>query len=335
MACSTVSENRYHRGKTGTSDGSGQKAQLSHASLTAPISGSGRRELESLRQNDRDDGWQEPAGVLRQAYILTETGRADDALSLLNRMLYGKEAVSPAVESYARFVRGLALEKLGQHEQALIETQRAYDLAIDDSLRRALGPRQEPAVAAEARSPRYAMPSPLPRTAWNAQGLRRGATIRKMGQVTRLTVHHSATMARSTGKRHARTAILGIQRYHQGPEKRWADIGYHYLIDPAGRIWTGRSLAYQGAHAGNPQKNRGNIGICMLGNFVPSGQRPTQVQTQALENLIAGLCSRFDIPPSQILTHGELKTTQCPGPYLSNTVKRLRSQMAAPVPPGK
>src|SRR5690606_5674904 len=89
-----------------------------------------------------------------------------------------------------------------------------------------------------------------PRSDWRAaEPLRR--EMRPMGDVRRITVHHSATLVRSTTEGAAVGAIRGIQRHHQ-QHNGWGDIGYHFLIDPAGRVWTGRGLEWQGAHAGDP-----------------------------------------------------------------------------------
>ena len=141
-------------------------------------------------------------------------------------------------------------------------------------------------------------------------------------------MHHSATLVNSRSKGAAVGAIRGIQRHHQS-QNGWGDIGYHFLIDPAGRIWTGRPLQWQGAHAGDSAKNHANVGICLLGNFVRDGQGPpADVQLRALASLLATLCVRYDVPANQVLTHQELKTTDCPGPYVQVAVERIRDQLA-------
>ena len=37
---------------------------------------------------------------------------------------------------------------------------------------------------------------------------------------------------------------------HMGPERGWADIGYHFVIDGSGRVFEGRHADVLGAHAG-------------------------------------------------------------------------------------
>src|SRR5690606_1551131 len=125
----------------------------------------------------------------------------------------------------------------------------------------------------------------------------------------------------------AAAAILGIQRHHQG-KLDWGDIGYHFLVDPAGRIWTGRPLDWQGAHAGDDSRNRGNIGICLLGNYLPAAQgAPPTAQIEAMERLVAWLAVRYGIDSAGILTHRELRETVCPGPYVQVAVEELRGRL--------
>jgi hypothetical protein len=48
-------------------------------------------------------------------------------------------------------------------------------------------------------------------------------------------------------------------------EKGFSDSGYHFAVDPAGRVWSLRSLVEEGAHVRG--RNAGNIGIVVLGDF--------------------------------------------------------------------
>ena len=127
-------------------------------------------------------------------------------------------------------------------------------------------------------------------------------------------------------------AIRAIQHYHQGAQG-WADIGYHYLVDRAGRVWSGRAVRWQGAHASG-DNNRQNIGVCLLGDYVPGSQgRPPRIQVRALARLLDDLCGVYSVDPKAILTHRELKSTTCPGPYLQAAVEQLREQLSAAAAP--
>jgi tetratricopeptide (TPR) repeat protein len=142
----------------------------------------------------------------------------------------------------------------------------------------------------------------------------------------RQPVHHSASDDKgSTARREVATVVYNMQKYHQR-EKGWADIGYHYLIDRVGRIWQGRDVRFQGAHAGGVS-NRGNIGIAVLGNY--SRRRLNSAQWHALESLIERLCSYYHIPSSQIYTHREIqRKTECPGHELQRCVQSIRTSLA-------
>ena len=168
------------------------------------------------------------------------------------------------------------------------------------------------------------------RVSWNAQPLRSNHS--DMGTPNRITIHHSAEPLTSTRLVATRTEVRRLQGIHQD-HKNWADIGYHYLIDRAGRIVEGRDLRIQGAHAGDNILNAGNIGICILGNFsnqpdrgpdYARAQEPTTAQLQSLEDLVDSLRDVFGITKGQVFSHGELKVTECPGPSLRVWLQQYR-----------
>ena len=80
------------------------------------------------------------------------------------------------------------------------------------------------------------------------------------GSWSRITVHHSVDTLSSDGSGtlpESMEVVRKIQSYHQqDPNLQWGDIGYHYLIDSAGRIFEGRELRWQGAHAGGINNNQ-------------------------------------------------------------------------------
>lgn len=168
----------------------------------------------------------------------------------------------------------------------------------------------------------------LRRSDWGANALR--ANHDPMETPFRITVHHTAEPAHTHSASEAEREMRDLQRMHQ-QGNGWADLGYHFLIDQAGRVIEGRPLTAQGAHAGNNELNRGNLGICLIGNFVSQpdrgseyalAQAPTPAQMQALDALVSSLQARYGIPNSQIWSHADLKTTACPGPTLQAWVDR-------------
>ncbi len=163
-------------------------------------------------------------------------------------------------------------------------------------------------------------PRVLPRGAWRPSQEVDKQRLRPMARPFRITVHHSATAVRQDSWAATCAAIRAIQTYHV-VKKGWADIAYHFVIDRAGRIWEGRPLAYQGAHAGSTHLNRGNVGIVVLGNF--ERRKPTPGEEAGLSWLVDQLSRRYSISADQIFCHSDLKATRCPGQHLKPLVRRL------------
>ncbi len=296
----------------------------SFSAVTAPIDGRGGTELAMLEHSPQLDG-----ARLRRAYILQANHEYRAALDVLNLILYGDERVDPQTEAVARWLRGKVFAADGKSEQVGYELDRAKHLTHDPALIAAIDALEADTAPPLTRpaAPRAAAIEVLPRASWHAASAIPDR-LQRMGPITRITIHHSGSEVGGQGVGEAAEAIHGIQRYHQR-DRGWGDIAYHFLIDPTGRIWTGRSLAWQGAHAGDADLNRGNIGICLLGNFVPSADgRPPAAEVQAMDDLVRWLCARYDIGPSEVFTHRELKETSCPGPYLQLAVEQLRARLA-------
>ena len=80
----------------------------------------------------------------------------------------------------------------------------------------------------------------------------------------RITLHHTGNSP-GTARLPEREILRRIDRYHREGRK-WAAIGYHYLIAPDGRIYEGRRPGnIQGAHTS--KNNSINLGISMMGDF--------------------------------------------------------------------
>jgi hypothetical protein len=95
------------------------------------------------------------------------------------------------------------------------------------------------------------------------------------------------------------------------------------VVDRSGRIWEGRPLVYQGAHAGSPEHNRGNVGIVLLGDF--EIRKPTAEEKASLTWLIGQLSRRHGIGAAGILCHCDFRPTRCPGKHLKPLVRQLGS----------
>jgi len=149
--------------------------------------------------------------------------------------------------------------------------------------------------------------------------------IKNSGGWKRITVHHSAEAepAPLDGSAESSAAALRlIQRSHlKGKTPPWGDIGYHYLIDPEGRVFQGRDLVWQGAHA-KGDNNVQNIGICLLGNF--DDEHPTEAALESLRKLLDELRRTYKIARSEVHKHAEFRNTDCPGKFLRPWVDAYR-----------
>ena len=134
----------------------------------------------------------------------------------------------------------------------------------------------------------------------------------------RITVHHSGISYTEVGLHQTLEHIRKIRTSHV--LRGWFDIGYHFIIDPAGRVWSGRSLLEQGAHV--KDGNAGNIGILVLGDFYAHPITPESAE--ATRRLLSRLCDMFSIPVSEVRTHREINATRDPGPPLQNVVETFR-----------
>lgn len=172
-------------------------------------------------------------------------------------------------------------------------------------------------------APQGARLTVISRKQWNARAANPAGMTALRGAWSKLTVHHSAeTSSDPTGGslEESTASLRGIQRFHL-EENGWGDIGYHFLIDAAGRIFEGRELNWQGAHAGGAN-NAQNIGVCLLGDL--ERRAPTQAALKSLELLVADLRQRFKIRENRLYAHRELNTTTCPGDALTSWIKAHR-----------
>lgn len=165
----------------------------------------------------------------------------------------------------------------------------------------------------------------ISRRAWGAKSLR--SNFVPMEKIFRITLHHTGLEVTSKSLTETSRLIRNIQDYHQGAEwsggRGWADIGYHFVVDRNGRIWEGRPITMQGAHAGSQESNRGNIGIAVLGNY--DIQQLTAEQEEVLRELLNWLMGIYGIPPSRVYGHCDLKSTQCPGRNLRRFLINFRT----------
>ena len=162
----------------------------------------------------------------------------------------------------------------------------------------------------------------IPRSQW-AGGAPIPSRMERMLPVRRITIHHSALPTTGGSRQQVAREIEQIRQAHLNRKgEPFGDIGYHYVIDPQGNIWEGRSLQYQGAHVA--KQNEGNLGIMCMGNF--EVQRPTPAQVAALNRFTVEQMRRYRVPVNEVRTHREMAQTLCPGRNLQGIIVSSRSR---------
>lgn len=124
---------------------------------------------------------------------------------------------------------------------------------------------------------------------------------RSLNDITDITVHHSASL-NGEPEAYARHHV-----YNNG----WPGIGYHYVIQPDGKIYQVNELDSVSYH--NGYNNTNAIGICLTGNF--NIEDPKKAQLVSLRKLIRNL--KIKIPSIKyVVGHKQVTSTSCPGQYM-------------------
>ncbi|MEM9064212.1 MAG: peptidoglycan recognition family protein [Planctomycetota bacterium] len=140
-----------------------------------------------------------------------------------------------------------------------------------------------------------------------------------MGRISRITIHHDGYDV--FGSPHQTDAAERLELFRDRHIKLgWADIGYHYAVDPAGRVYECRPVSLQGAHV--KHNNEQNLGILVLGHH--SLQAPTDEALGALARFVRAKQTEYRVPASRVYTHRELRPTECPGHNLQRRFDEIR-----------
>ena len=143
-----------------------------------------------------------------------------------------------------------------------------------------------------------------------------------------IAIHHSGDDVFNDWFGNIKTP-LDIEEEHI-KDNKWDDIGYHFLINPNGKIYEGRALYFKGSHIGNANSNK--IGIVLIGDFEPSHSvfdkktdTPTSLQINSLKSLIL-LLKNFSY--IQILGgHRDWGNSLCPGEKLYKMLHEIRKSV--------
>lgn len=174
--------------------------------------------------------------------------------------------------------------------------------------------------------------------------------------VQTLTVHHTVT---ANADPDPAATVRAIYFFHTITED-FGDIGYHLLIDEAGRVYEGRYSGddkapvfgpepgpdgrpqmCNGAHVGG--FNAGNVGVALLGDLTDKG--PTAAAYRSLTAVLARLAQVTAVDPlaqvhyvnpvsgaevdiNAIAGHQEWAPTQCPGNTFFPQLPQVRDDVA-------
>jgi len=210
--------------------------------------------------------------------------------------------------------------------------------------------------------PGYQLPAPpsssvgplgiIPRTAWTStRPIASG--VEPMAGIRLITFHHTGDPVPFYESSYEATAAFWerVRTWHvQG--RNFGDIGYHFGIDRAGRVWQLRPLEFRGAHvrdgdrpphwcqgneyhgrwrystsplpmiSGRYQWNDHNIGVVSIGNF--DRQDPTPEQKQTIAEFGSKIRTYYNIPIYHCYTHQELVAELCPGYSLQPYMESIR-----------
>tara|TARA_R110000744_G_scaffold185884_1_gene305261 strand:- start:4430 stop:4894 length:465 start_codon:yes stop_codon:yes gene_type:complete len=135
--------------------------------------------------------------------------------------------------------------------------------------------------------------------------------------VNKVIVHCSATPP---------TMDIGVKemrQWHTSPPNNWSDIGYHLVIRRDGEIEDGRDIERTGAHTRG--KNKGSIGICMVGGVdsnMEAEDNFTEKQWRSLRALL--LICHADYKKATIHGHNEFAAKACPSFDVQHELKNGR-----------
>ncbi len=148
----------------------------------------------------------------------------------------------------------------------------------------------------------------IPRSGWTANEPR----AFKQHTPVRITIHHEGTKLEVTED--AARKIKNIQVWGMGPDRNWADIPYHFLIAPDGKIYEGRHVNTVG-ETNTEYDPTGHLLITCLGNLEVQEVPPAQLKS--LIDLIAHVSVKYKIPAETLASHRDYsKQTTCPGKNL-------------------
>jgi hypothetical protein len=200
-----------------------------------------------------------------------------------------------------------------------------------------------------SRAGRVPRPRQRGRRQWGANERWRDGRPRYNRTIKQVHVHHTAS-GNDYRRGDVPALIRGMYRYHTR-YLGWSDIGYNFLVDRFGRIWTGRAggsgRLVRGAHTLG--FNATSAGVAVIGNFELA--RPSDEVLDAVAAVAAWKLHPFDRDPRgnvrvrsegsdryrrgrkvrlpTIDGHRDTNQTACPGRHLYRHLPEIRQRADA------
>jgi len=123
-------------------------------------------------------------------------------------------------------------------------------------------------------------------------------------KINKIILHCAAT---PEGKDYT---VADIDWWHRA--RKFAGIGYHYVIYRDGSVHPGRPVEQAGAHCKGYNAN--SIGVCYIGGCAADGETPKDTRTAAqratMERLVRQLLRQY--PGATVHGHNEFAAKACP-----------------------
>ena len=163
----------------------------------------------------------------------------------------------------------------------------------------------------------------LTRTAWGANP---PVAEMKAHKITRITIHHTATLQKP--ERSLAEKMRALQKFSQNPgtlgngkaKPAWPDVPYHLYIDCHGEIAEGRDANFVG-DTNTAYDPTGHLLVVLEGNF--EEESLTEAQLASLKKLLASKQSFYKVASDQIGSHKDFAETLCPGKHLHELIPSI------------
>lgn len=115
--------------------------------------------------------------------------------------------------------------------------------------------------------------------------------------VEEIIIHHTAGKF-TTDFEESKKELQRIY-FMQAVQRKWQDIGYHYLIDGNGRIYEGNLGGKYSIGIHTYGHNKATVSISLMGDFRPNHDKLTEPMKKALVNLVEYLIKEYELDISQ------------------------------------